>query len=40
MFELVYPAQETGLAWWPLAVVLVALVVLNVVNNQIGRAHV
>ena len=36
MFELVYPAQETGLAWWPLAVVLVALVVLNVVNNRVA----
>jgi membrane protease YdiL (CAAX protease family) len=36
MFEWVYPAQETGLAWWPLAVVLVALVVLNVVNNRVA----
>jgi membrane protease YdiL (CAAX protease family) len=36
MFDLVAPAQETGLAWWPVAVVLVALVVLNIVNNRVA----
>mgnify|MGYP000028893291 CR=1 FL=1 len=36
MFELVVPAQETGLAWWPVAVVVVTLVVLNVVNNRLA----
>lgn len=36
MFDLVYPAQEAGLAWWPVAVVLVTLVVLNVVNNRVA----
>ena len=36
MFELVAPAQETGLAWWPVAVVVVALVVLNIVNNRVA----
>jgi len=36
MFDLVAPAQETGLAWWPVAVVLVTLVVLNIVNNRVA----
>jgi membrane protease YdiL (CAAX protease family) len=36
MFDLVAPAQESGLAWWPVAVVLVALVVLNIVNNRVA----
>jgi len=36
MFDLVYPAQEAGLAWWPVALVLVLLVVLNVVNNRVA----
>ena len=34
MFELVYPEQVPGLAWWPVAVVIGALLVLNIVNNQ------
>ena len=36
MFDLVAPAQETGLAWWPVAVVIVTLIVLNVVNNRVA----
>lgn len=36
MFEVVAPAQETGLAWWPVAVVVVALIVLNIVNNRVA----
>ena len=36
MFDLVAPAQETGLAWWPVAVVIVTLVVLNIVNNRVA----
>ena len=36
MFDIVAPAQESGLAWWPVAVVLVLLVVLNVVNNRVA----
>ncbi len=36
MFDIVAPAQETGLAWWPVAVVIVTLVVLNVVNNRVA----
>ena len=36
MFELVAPAQQAGLAWWPVAVVVVLLVVLNVVNNRVA----
>jgi membrane protease YdiL (CAAX protease family) len=36
MFELVYPAQETGLAWWPVTVVIGLLVVLNIVNNRVA----
>jgi uncharacterized protein len=36
MFHWVVPAQETGLAWWPVAVVIAALLVLNVVNNRVA----
>lgn len=36
MFDLVYPAQETGLAWWPVAVVIATLIVLNIVNNRVA----
>jgi membrane protease YdiL (CAAX protease family) len=36
MFDLVAPAQETGLAWWPVAVVIGTLVVLNIVNNRVA----
>jgi membrane protease YdiL (CAAX protease family) len=36
MFDLVAPAQEAGLAWWPVAVVIGALVVLNIVNNRVA----
>lgn len=33
---LVYPEQVSGLPWWPLAVVLVALVAINIVNNRVA----
>ena len=36
MIDLVYPEQQAGLAWWPVALVIVALVVLNVVNNRLA----
>jgi membrane protease YdiL (CAAX protease family) len=36
MFDIVAPAQETGLAWWPVVVVIAALVVINVVNNRVA----
>lgn len=36
MFDLVAPAQVTGLAWWPVIVVIAALVVLNIVNNRVA----
>ncbi|MBI1350976.1 MAG: CPBP family intramembrane metalloprotease [Actinomycetales bacterium] len=36
MFEIVAPAQESGLAWWPVAVVIAFLVVLNIVNNRVA----
>jgi membrane protease YdiL (CAAX protease family) len=36
MFDIVAPAQESGLAWWPVAVVVALLVVLNVVNNRVA----
>lgn len=36
MFTIVAPEQVEGLAWWPLAVVLVALVIINVVNNRVA----
>jgi membrane protease YdiL (CAAX protease family) len=31
-----FPEYQPGLAWWPLAVVLVALVVINIVNNRVA----
>ena len=36
MIDLVYPEQQAGLAWWPVALVIVALVVLNVVNKRLA----
>jgi membrane protease YdiL (CAAX protease family) len=36
MIDLVYPEQVAGLAWWPVAVVIVALLVLNIVNNRVA----
>lgn len=36
MIHIVVPEQEAGLPWWPLAVVVAALVVLNVVNNRVA----
>jgi membrane protease YdiL (CAAX protease family) len=40
MFTITAPEQVAGLAWWPLAVVLVALVVINIVNNRVApQAH-
>jgi membrane protease YdiL (CAAX protease family) len=36
MFDLVIPAQQVGLAWWPVAVVIAMLLVLNVVNNRVA----
>lgn len=36
MFDVVAPAVEPGLAWWPVAVVIVALIVLNIVNNRVA----
>ncbi|MEZ5115956.1 MAG: CPBP family intramembrane glutamic endopeptidase [Candidatus Nanopelagicales bacterium] len=36
MFHIVAPEQVSGLPWWPLVAVLVALVVLNVVNNRVA----
>jgi membrane protease YdiL (CAAX protease family) len=36
VFNLVAPEQVAGLAWWPLAVVLVALVVINIINNRVA----
>ena len=36
MFDLVYPEQQAGLAWWPVAVVILTLLVLNVVNNRVA----
>jgi membrane protease YdiL (CAAX protease family) len=36
MFDLVIPAQQAGLAWWPVAVVIAMLLVLNVVNNRVA----
>ena len=36
MFELYAPIQESGLALWPVLVVIVFMVALNVVNNRIA----
>lgn len=36
MFNLVVPEQQAGLAWWPVAVVVGALLVLNIVNNRLA----
>lgn len=36
MFNLVAPEQVAGLAWWPLAAALVALVVINMINNRVA----
>ena len=36
MFDLVVPPQQAGLAWWPVAVVIAALVVINIVNNRLA----
>lgn len=33
---LIYPEQVEGLPWWPLVLVLVALVVINVINNRVA----
>jgi uncharacterized protein len=33
---LIYPEQVDGLPWWPLAVVIAALIVINVVNNRVA----
>jgi len=36
LFSIVAPEQVQGLAWWPLAVVLIALLVINIVNNRVA----
>lgn len=36
MFHLVIPPQQSGLALWPVLVVVAALVILNVVNNRLA----
>mgnify|MGYP006266037435 FL=1 len=38
--DISYPAQQAGLAFWPLLVVIVAMVVINIVNNRVApQAH-
>ena len=40
MLTITAPEQVAGLAWWPLVVVLIALVVINIVNNRVApQAH-
>lgn len=36
MIDISFPAQQTGLAFWPLLVVLVAMVLINIVNNRVA----
>ena len=33
------PEQVDGLPWWPLAIVIAALVVLNVINNRVAPSR-
>ena len=32
----IYPDQVAGLPWWPLVLVGVALIVINIVNNRVA----
>jgi membrane protease YdiL (CAAX protease family) len=36
MITFVVPEQQAGLAWWPVAVVIGVLLILNVVNNRVA----
>jgi membrane protease YdiL (CAAX protease family) len=36
MFPVSYPEQVSGLPWWPLALVIGILVLLNVINNRLA----
>ncbi len=36
MIHIEFPEQQAGLAFWPVAVVIVTLLVLNVVNNRVA----
>lgn len=36
MFSFVVPTQVDGLHWWPLALVIVLLVVMNIINNRVA----
>lgn len=36
MIDISFPAQEPGLAFWPLLVVVAAMVVINIVNNRVA----
>jgi membrane protease YdiL (CAAX protease family) len=36
MFDVAVPPVQAGLAWWPVAVVIGTLLVLNIVNNRLA----
>jgi len=36
MLEIIAPAQVAGLSWWPPLLVILALLVINVVNNRVA----
>ena len=36
LFNWLAPAQQSGLPWWPLVLVIAALLVINVVNNRVA----
>ena len=36
MFAIIAPEQVPGLPWWPLVLVIVALIVINIVNNRLA----
>ncbi len=36
MLSITAPEQVSGLAWWPIALVIVALIAFNIVNNRVA----
>ena len=36
MISIIAPAQEVGLPWWPLVVVIVFLLLMNIINNRVA----
>ena len=36
LFNWLAPAQEIGLPWWPLVLVIAVLLIINVINNRVA----